>query len=72
MNYKRYQFALSKPQSLESSEWEEYINRLKEMEAWLTQQNWRHWGAFVGGREGFWFYQEKDYTAFKQHFGVEE
>ena len=72
MSYGKYKFSLEKPESLERAVWEEYIDRKKEMEAWISQQKWDHWGSFEGGHEGFWFMIEENYIAFKKHFGVEE
>lgn len=72
MNYKRYKVVLEKPESLEQVEWETYIDNKKKMESWISQKNWKHWGAFEGGQEGFWFFVKENYTDFKKHFGVKE
>jgi hypothetical protein len=72
MSYGEYQYFLSKPQTLERTEWETYIDRKKEMESWISEQKWDHWGTVHGGKEGFWFMIEENYKAFKKHFGVDE
>lgn len=72
MTYGQYKFILKKPESLERTEWEAYIDQKKEMEAWISKQHWDHWGTLVGGNEGFWFMIEENYIDFKKHFGVQE
>ena len=65
MNYGDYRYVLPYPDIVSRNSLDEYNKKIREMNDWLHEQKWDHWGAgvCVGGYE-FWFYNEENYNWF--------
>jgi hypothetical protein len=46
------------------TEYAEYADRSKAMQAWCNEQKFDHWGMVSGNNDLFWFNREEDYLLF--------
>lgn len=62
----RHIYQVFKPEDITRQNSSAYMDKMREMSAWISEQKWDHWGGVYGG---FYFDVEENYMMFCLRWG---